>query len=501
MLNPHEELDLLPCPLLVTDPQGAIIFANLQARQTFQLETTSSPTRIEQLFPAAGKIFLQTHVWPLLRKNGEVQQVYLKIARPEQPQLPVLLNAQSGVFAQQPCYRWVILAAQERAEFEQELIHTRQQMQHHAKTAEASRHMLQTLLDGAKDIAILAVSATGEIRFANQGAALLFGCSLDELSQQPMLTFFSAQTVPEHFSQLMKGETTLENQPALTLFYDGPFEATLQTKGDEEIEVQIQVRQLDASLVQDEMKFVLLITDIRQRKRYEKLQNDFIANISHELRTPLTSILGSLNLLDSGRLGTLPDKVQTLLHITTRNANRLKHLINDVLDFSKLKTADVSFHLSSFDLIPVLQEAISEHQYFLPEKKINLQLHYCSPSLQVYCDTQRLMQVISNLLSNAIKFTAAGTDVTITTTVKAQMAMVEVEDQGPGVQDAFLPYLFTQFSQQDSATNRQFEGTGLGLAICKTIIEKMAGQIGYYRKTTGHSVFWFSIPLDTTSSV
>lgn len=106
------------------------------------------------------------------------------------------------------------------------------------------------------------------------------------------------------------------------------------------------------------------------------------------------------------------------------------------------------------------------------------------------------MQVISNLLSNAIKFSAPNTIVRVDVKHEDKVVFISIEDQGPGIKTEFLPYLFTQFSQQDGATNRAFEGSGLGLAISKGLVESMRGNIGYRARETGGAVFWFSLLTD-----
>lgn len=183
------ELDALPCSVVVTDLHGAILFINQYALATFSISDQTRHLQIEQLFPPAATIFLQTHLWPLLRKNGAVSELYLKIKREPLAPLPVLLNVQEGTFEQQSCYRWVILPAEQRASFEQELIHARQQMQLLIKETEANKYMLQTVLDGAQDVAILAISKHGDICFANSGAEILFAQPVSDLVNKSVLNF------------------------------------------------------------------------------------------------------------------------------------------------------------------------------------------------------------------------------------------------------------------------------------------------------------------------
>lgn len=121
----NDELDALPCPIIITNLNGLIIFINQCALTNFAIIKQDDVLQIEQLFPPAAAVLLQTHLWPMLRKEGLVKEFYLKIKRESLTSLPVLLNVQEGLFQQQACYRWVILPANQRASFEQELLNSR----------------------------------------------------------------------------------------------------------------------------------------------------------------------------------------------------------------------------------------------------------------------------------------------------------------------------------------------------------------------------------------
>lgn len=489
----NDELDALPCPVIVTDLNGLVIYVNQCALTTFTIAAQADITQIEQLFPPAAAIFLQTHLWPMLRNEGLVKEFYLKVKRALLPPLPVLLNVQKGLFQQQACYRWVILPAAQRASFEQELLSTRQQLLQLAKETESHRYILQAVLDGAQDVAIMAVSAVGIIRFANRGAEMLLGTPSHHLINSTVQHFFTAERMCAYFQQVAIPQKSAAAAAPPNDLISESFDTVICRSDGQYIDVQLHIRQLDQTLLSEDMQFIILMTDIRQRKHYEKLQNDFIANISHELRTPLTAMLGSLHLLNSGKLGDVPAKAQKLIDITEKNANRLKCLITDILDFSKLKTTKMSIELQTVFLQPLLKDAVAEHRYYLPDKKIQLELEMPKQVTNIVIDPQRFMQVMANLLSNAIKFSVPDSRVKIVATLEESCVVIAIEDQGPGIRAEFLPYLFTQFSQQDSATNRHYEGSGLGLAISKSLVEMMGGTIGYRPGTTGGAVFWFSV--------
>lgn len=489
-MTDQPELNALPCAVIVTDTSGAILFINQFAQTVFGLTEAALPDRLEQLLPRAGKIFLQTHIMPMLRKEGSVQEIYLQMHSAASIQLPMLINAQNGMFGDMACYRWVMLPAQQRAEFEQQLLKNRQQMQEFARAAESDRKILQTVLDGVKDVGILALSADGSIEFANTGAEWLFQATTQQLVKSPI----------ENWLSLAEAERQIfAAQPDLNLIEQGrgysDFETVLNLTNGRQVDVQVQVRRLEPHQTLNALGFIVIITDIQQRKQYQALQDNFIANISHELRTPLTSILGALKLLSFDKKSVYTAQSQKLLDLTVKNADRLQQLIIDILDFSKLTAGKMSVQLQTKSLAGLLQQAIDEQLYYLPEKQIQIVLALPMSDVLVQTDAGRFLQIMSNLLSNAKKFSPAKSAIKIDTEILADFVKVIITDQGPGIADNFIPLLFSQFRQQDDSASRAAEGTGLGLAICKQLVQAMGGEIGYQKSSGSGAGFWITTVL------
>ncbi|EXJ12026.1 sensor histidine kinase [Nitrincola nitratireducens] len=488
------ELNALPCSVIVTDLSGHIVFINDFALTSLGLTLPLTTHTIEALFPPSAKIFLHTHLWPLLRNDGAINEIYLKMNRTHQSPLPVLLNVSKGDFKECSCYFWVIFPAEQRASFEQELLSTRKQLQLLAKDADESRYMLQTVLDGTQDIGILAVSNLGLIRFANTGMTDLTGLPPEGLINQSIFALFHDSSPEENPLKSLFYTSTEENPSIERPFSINTFETKIR-RISENIDVQIQIRQLDNSKTAQDIAFIILIIDIQKRKKYEKLQDDFIANISHEFRTPVTAILGSLDLIDSEKIGNLPEKIKKLIKNSLSNAHRLKALVNDVVDFAKLKSNKLNIELRNVELYPLLTRSTEQHSTYLSEKGIRLELFQFESNISICVDPIRFEQVISNLLSNAIKFSPSFSKVKIDIYVEHNSVTISVEDQGPGVKPDFIPFLFTQFRQEKSDINRRFEGSGLGLAISKQLIEGMGGKIGYKPALSKGAIFWVSIPI------
>ncbi|WP_212632084.1 ATP-binding protein [Pseudomonas sp. KB-10] len=235
------------------------------------------------------------------------------------------------------------------------------------------------------------------------------------------------------------------------------------------------------------------ITDITQRKHLEQMKSEFVSTVSHELRTPLTSIAGSLALINGEALGPVPDAMREMLLIAQSNSQRLRQLIDDLLDMDKLLAGKMSFVPQRLDLDSFLTDCATSHQGFA--RQHDVQIDYAGGVVtSVMADPLRLQQVLSNLLSNALKFSPAGSRVLLSAQALGGHVRVSVADQGPGVPADFVDRLFEKFSQADASDRRQKGGTGLGLAISKGLMERMGGSIGFYPRPEGGAVFWIDLP-------
>ena len=238
-----------------------------------------------------------------------------------------------------------------------------------------------------------------------------------------------------------------------------------------------------------------LIEDITERRRLDRMKDQFIATISHELRTPLTSISGSLGLLAGGATGPLPDKAANLLDNAKRNSERLASLINDLLDMEKLVSGKMPITPETQALAPILSEAVESMTHYGETRGIRLQLEALSDELLVHVDNSRLQQALTNLISNAVKFSPVESVVEIATEQTDGWVTICVRDHGPGVDASFQHMLFDRFAQADASDKRRMPGTGLGLAITREIIENLNGNVFYRDAEGGGSAFNVRLPL------
>ncbi len=238
-----------------------------------------------------------------------------------------------------------------------------------------------------------------------------------------------------------------------------------------------------------------IVEDITERKRVDRMKNEFISVVSHELRTPLTAISGSLGLMLGGALGPVNEGMANMLKIAQSNSQRLGYLINDLLDMEKLVAGKMQFDMQVQPFAPLLGHAVEANRDYGTLRQVELELVEPVPEVLIRVDSIRFQQVLSNLLSNAIKFSPEKGKVSVSAQVKSGFVRVTVTDQGAGIPAKFRKRIFQKFSQADSSDSREKGGTGLGLAITKELVQRMDGKIDFASEEGKGASFWFCLPV------
>lgn len=236
------------------------------------------------------------------------------------------------------------------------------------------------------------------------------------------------------------------------------------------------------------------IRDITERKRLEKLKEEFISTVSHELRTPLTSIRGALGLLSNGAAGALPDEAIKLTQVAERNSERLIRLINDILDMEKVSAGTLEVSTVQSSVSELVEQAVESNCGYADKHRVKLRLENRLDA-RVEVDPDRFEQILSNLISNAVKFSPEQATVSIRMEKQGTTIRISVIDAGKGIPEAFRPSVFERFRQADASDRRQQAGTGLGLAISKALVELMNGRIDFDSAVGVGSCFWIELPV------
>jgi PAS domain S-box-containing protein len=240
----------------------------------------------------------------------------------------------------------------------------------------------------------------------------------------------------------------------------------------------------------------LVVRDLAEQHRIDRMKDEFLATVSHELRTPLTSVLGALGLLAAGAAGPLPPAAVPLAEAAQRNGQRLSRLIDDILDLTKLEGDRLPMALAPAAIGDLLHEAHAATQSYAERAGVVLatDVDAAAGRIEVRVDALRFLQVMANLLSNAIKHSPAGDAVEVTLESDTAAVRVRVRDRGPGVDPAFRSRMFAKFSQADASDRRAQGGTGLGLYISRMLVERMGGRIGVEPGGSGGTVFIVELP-------
>ncbi len=370
------------------------------------------------------------------------------------------------------------------------------------EAARAANATLHAVVE-ASPLGVIATDVNGHVMRWSSAAERIFGWHEEEVVGRPM-----PLVPPER-------EDECRSRFARTLsgHSETGFETERLRKDGSRVAVSLSTAPLLAAT--GEVAGILTICeDITERKRAEqemtrlyteanraaRVKDEFLATLSHELRTPMNAMSVWVHLL---RRGEVPaDRVDYALEVIERNTKAQLRLIEDILDVSRIISGKLRLQTHIVDLIKVAHAASEMLRPAAADRKVTLAANVPSESIVVHGDAQRLQQVITNLLSNAVKFTPAGGRVEVALQVDHGTAVVEVSDNGVGIDPRFLPHVFERFTQADSSPSRSHGGLGLGLAIVRYLVEAHRGAVLAESPGVGQgSTFRVTLPLASDAEV
>lgn len=239
---------------------------------------------------------------------------------------------------------------------------------------------------------------------------------------------------------------------------------------------------------------VLVLLDMTRERRLEEMRREFVANVSHELRTPLTYLQGYTEAILDG-LAADPAEEKKYLKIILDETLRLRRLVSDLLDLSRIEAGQVDLPLEEVRLVELVDQVLPKLVPMTADKNLELVTQIGPELPPVWGNPDRLQQVLINLLDNALRHTPDGGRVTVTAReIEGNMVAVSVSDTGPGVPPEDLPYLFERFYKVEKARTRTTAGTGIGLAIVRSVVEAQGGQVWAESSPGAGTTITFTIP-------
>ncbi len=234
-------------------------------------------------------------------------------------------------------------------------------------------------------------------------------------------------------------------------------------------------------------------TEIDELKKQEQFRREFLSNISHEFKTPIFAIEGYVEALQDGALED-PNLAQSFLNKVSSNVNRLSVLIKDLNEISKLETGEIPINYQKFELTVLIKEVMESLELKADKYKIKLVFKekYDTPTW-VKADKEKIRQVLINLIDNSLKYGREDGSTFITIFGLHDQYLIEITDNGMGINEEHLPRLFERFYRTDSSRSRQIGGSGLGLAIVKHIVEAHHQTINVRSTQKIGSTFGFTL--------
>lgn len=337
------------------------------------------------------------------------------------------------------------------------------------------KNRLETVLASLDD-SLIAVDREGQVVMLNPPAAALFQISEGEALRRHLLEVIRHEGLYEAVSDVLENRKVIHREMCLFVSQEKIFRVHV------------------APIVgQGTWGAVVVLRDMTEIRRTERMRKEFVANVSHELNTPLTSIAGYVETLLDGAYQD-PGVNLRFLGIIHKETERLKRLIEDLLQLSQIESQKGQIAFLPVELSGVIAKTTGLLATTLAEKGQDLELDFPASLPKVKATEDSLEQVFLNLIDNAIKYSPPGSRITVKAWEEDNMVAVSVVDQGQGIPPEALPRIFERFYRVEKSRAREIPGTGLGLAIVKHLVDSLEGAIEVTSQPGQGSRFTVKLP-------
>ncbi len=241
---------------------------------------------------------------------------------------------------------------------------------------------------------------------------------------------------------------------------------------------------------------VLVLHDISDLRRVDRVRRDFVANVSHELRTPLTAVRGYVEALMEEP--TSSEQRRKFLEVIDRHTGRMERLVRDLLRLARLDAQQETAELHTVDVISLFRSVSTDLSERIEKQRIHIDMHVEPAASMIEADPTKMHDALRNLIENAVNYSAEGGRVALAARVEDGRVLLTVSDDGPGLPEADLGRVFERFYRVDKSRTRDPGGTGLGLSIVRHLIELHGGRIHAENRREGGAIFTIALPHRTS---
>jgi two-component system phosphate regulon sensor histidine kinase PhoR len=350
-----------------------------------------------------------------------------------------------------------------------------------------SAAVLASMLEG-----VAVIDAEKRVVFSNRGIAEILGQDSANWKGRPLIELTRQSDLLDAVHRALESGEAINNEVVIGTTSPRSFSLTVAPILPQEINPGAADGKPEGA--------VMVLHDISELRRLERIRRDFVANVSHELKTPLTAIRGFSETLLAGALED-PKNKRRFVEIIRNHSVRLARLTDDLLKLARIEAGKLDLEFAPVQIWDIVAPCLetSKRQAEIKSQTLAMEVPDLFPAL--WCDAASMGEVLQNLLDNAIQYTPPSGCITLGAEVRENVAVLTVADTGIGIPQADQDRIFERFYRVDAARSREAGGTGLGLAIAKHIVEAHGGKIWAQSEVGRGSAFHFTVPLATGKSM
>ncbi|MHB1346127.1 MAG: sensor histidine kinase [Candidatus Humimicrobiaceae bacterium] len=351
------------------------------------------------------------------------------------------------------------------------------------------KQKIEAIVESISD-GVIVTGAFNRILLINKAAEKIFNISEEEYLKKDFTDAIKNPDLFNHIDAIRKDNDNL----ALKEYLD------LTIKNKKDINYYRVISKPITNIAGESIGVVTLFQDITKFKEVEDLKSDFVASVSHELRTPIASVLMAAELLDDEIPGKTNEKQKEIISIILEDGNRLKNLINDILDLSKFESGKMHLNLKNYAPNEIIDYVLKILEIRIMEEDVKINIEIDKNITGVKADISKITQVFTNLIENSINYKAADKGIIIDLGVKLlnDKALFFIKDNGRGISEEDQKKIFDKFIRLEESENSKNKGSGLGLAISKSIIKNHGGDLWVESSIGTGSTFYFTLKLAGT---